>query len=246
VNSDRLLIIGIPALVAVLVHLFFVIVMEGGWTVAAPTVSAKPQVIQASLVSLSKPDQAVAKSTSKPKPKPKPNPKPNPKPQPRPKSESAQAPEPKPIPRPDPVIPEPVSADDNKTSTENQLARLQKELLDGLMDLPEAEGQVLADEVSEVQQVAALMQARIAQNWRRPPSARNGMEVLLEISLVPTGDVVGISVSSSSGSIAFDRSAIAAVERVAQFSEVAVLPISDFERYFRRFPLRFKPEDLRY
>jgi colicin import membrane protein len=242
VNSDRLLIIGIPALVAVLVHLFFVIVMEGGWTVAAPTVSAKPQVIQASLVSLSKPDQAVAKSTSKPKPKPKPNPKP----QPRPKSESAQAPEPKPIPRPDPVIPEPVSADDNKTSTENQLARLQKELLDGLMNLPEAEGQVLADEVSEVQQVAALMQARIAQNWRRPPSARNGMEVLLEISLVPTGDVVGISVSSSSGSIAFDRSAIAAVERVAQFSEVAVLPISDFERYFRRFPLRFKPEDLRY
>ena len=154
--------------------------------------------------------------------------------------------EPKPIPRPDPIIPEPVLADDNKTSTENQLARLQKELLDGLMDLPEAEGQALAKEVSEVQQVAALMQARITQNWRRPPSARNGMEVLLEISLVPTGDVVGISVSSSSGSIAFDRSAIAAVERVAQFSEVAVLPISDFERYFRRFPLRFKPEDLRY
>ena len=241
-NSDRLLIIGIPALVAVLVHLFFVIVMEGGWTVAAPTVSAKPQVIQASLVSLSKPDQTVAKPTSKPKPKP--NPKPKPKPQPKP--ESVKALEPKPIPRPDPIIPEPVSADDNKTSTENQLARLQKELLDGLMDLPEAEGQALAEEVSEVQQVAALMQARITQNWRRPPSARNGMEVLLEISLVPTGDVVGISVSSSSGSIAFDRSAIAAVERVAQFSEVAVLPISDFERYFRRFPLRFKPEDLRY
>ena len=237
-NSDRLLIIGIPALVAVLVHLFFVIVMEGGWTVAAPTVSAKPQVIQASLVSLSKSDQTAAKPTSKPKPKPKPKPKSKP--------ESVKALEPKPIPRPDPIIPEPVSADDNKTSTENQLARLQKELLDGLMDLPEAEGQALAEEVSEVQQVAALMQARITQNWRRPPSARNGMEVLLEISLVPTGDVVGISVSSSSGSIAFDRSAIAAVERVAQFSEVAVLPISDFERYFRRFPLRFKPEDLRY
>ena len=172
-NSDRLLIIGIPALVAVLVHLFFVIVMEGGWTVAAPTVSAKPQVIQASLVSLSKPDQTVAKPTSKPKPKPKPTPKPKPKPQPKP--ESVKALEPKPIPRPDPIIPEPVAADDNKTSTENQLARLQKELLDGLMDLPEAEGQALAEEVSEVQQVAALMQARITQNWRRPPSARNGM-----------------------------------------------------------------------
>ena len=241
-NSDRLLIIGIPALVAVLVHLFFVIVMEGGWTVAAPTVSAKPQVIQASLVSLSKPDQTVAKPRSKPNQ----SQSQSQRPKPQPKPESVKALEPKPIPRPDPITPEPVSADDNKTSTENQLARLQKELLDGLMDLPEAEGQALAEEVSEVQQVAALMQARITQNWRRPPSARNGMEVLLEISLVPTGDVVGISVSSSSGSIAFDRSAIAAVERVAQFSEVAVLPISDFERYFRRFPLRFKPEDLRY
>ena len=72
------------------------------------------------------------------------------------------------------------------------------------------------------------------------------MEVLLIISLVPTGEVVGISVSSSSGSTAVDRSAIAAVERVARFPEVTVLSISDFERYFRRFPLRFKPEDLRY
>ena len=80
------------------------------------------------------------------------------------------------------------------------------------------------------------MQARITQNWRRPPSARNGMEVLLIVSLVPTGEVVGISVSSSSGSTAFDRSAIAAVERVARFPEVTVLSISDFERYFRRFP----------
>ena len=72
------------------------------------------------------------------------------------------------------------------------------------------------------------------------------MEVLLIISLVPTGEVVGILVSSSSGSTAFDRSAIAAVERVARFPEVTALSISDFEQYFRRFPLRFKPEDLRY
>lgn len=232
-NSDRLLIFGIPALVAVLVHLLFVFALEGGWTTASPTITAQPQVVQASLVSLSKP-----KSKPKPKPKPKavqPKPEPKPAPTPAPKVEA---------PPPEPVVEQPESAP--SVSQEERLAELQRELMAGFEDLPDADEQLSNQEVDEVQQVAGLMQARITQNWRRPPSARNGMEVLLIISLVPTGEVVGISVSSSSGSTAFDRSAIAAVERVARFPEVTVLSISDFERYFRRFPLRFKPEDLRY
>ena len=230
-NSDRLLIFGIPALVAVLVHLLFVFALEGGWTTASLTITAQPQVVQASLVSLSKP-----KPKLKPKPKPKAvEPKPEPKPAPTPQIEA---------PPPEPVVEQPESAP--SVSQEERLAELQRELMAGFEDLPDADEQLPNEEVNEVQQVAGLMQARITQNWRRPPSARNGMEVLLIISLVPTGEVVGISVSSSSGSTAFDRSAIAAVERVARFPEVTVLSISDFERYFRRFPLRFKPEDLRY
>ena len=230
-NSDRLLILGIPALVAVLVHLLFVFALEGGWTTASPSITAQPQVVQASLVSLSKPKP-------KPKPKPKavePKPEPKPAPTPAPKVEA---------PPPQPVVEQLESAPE--VSQEERLAELQRELMAGFEDLPDADEQLPNQEVDEVQQVAGLMQARITQNWRRPPSARNGMEVLLIISLVPTGEVVGISVSSSSGSTAFDRSAIAAVERVARFPEVTVLSISDFERYFRRFPLRFKPEDLRY
>ena len=230
-NSDRLLILGIPALVAVLVHLLFVFALEGGWSTASPTITAQPQVVQASLVSLSKPKP-------KPKPKPKavePKPEPKPAPTPAPKVEA---------PPPQPVVEQLESAPE--VSQEERLAELQRELMAGFEDLPDADEQLSNQEVDEVQQVAGLMQARITQNWRRPPSARNGMEVLLIISLVPTGEVVGISVSSSSGSTAFDRSAIAAVERVARFPEVTVLSISDFERYFRRFPLRFKPEDLRY
>ena len=232
-NSDRLLIFGIPALVAVLVHLLFVFALEGGWTTASPTITAQPQVVQASLVSLSKP-KPKPKSKSKPKavePKPEPKPAPTPAPQ-------VEAPPPA------PVVEQPESAPE--VSQEGRLAELQRELMAGFEDLPDADEQLPNEEVNEVQQVAGLMQARITQNWRRPPSARNGMEVLLLISLVPTGEVVGISVSSSSGSTAFDRSAIAAVERVTRFPEVTVLSISDFERYFRRFPLRFKPEDLRY
>ena len=232
-NSDRLLILGIPALVAVLVHLLFVVALEGGWTTASPTITAQPQVVQASLVSLSKP-----KAKPQPKPKPKavePKPEPKPAPTPAPQVEAPPA---------EPIVEQPESTPE--VSGEERLAELQRELMAGFEDLPDADEQLPNEEVNEVQQVAGLMQARITQNWRRPPSARNGMEVLLIISLVPTGEVVGISISSSSGSTAFDRSAIAAVERVARFPEVTVLSISDFERYFRRFPLRFKPEDLRY
>ena len=232
-NSDRLLIFGIPALVALLVHLLFVFALEGGWTTASPAVTAQPQVVQASLVSLSKP-----KPKHKPKPKPKAvQPKPKPKLAPAPASQ-VESPPLEPVAEPSESAPE--------VSQAERLAELQRELMAGFEDLPDADDQQANVEVDEVQQVAGLMQARITQNWRRPPSARNGMEVLLIISLVPTGEVVGISISSSSGSTAFDRSAIAAVERVARFPEVTVLSISDFERYVRRFPLRFKPEDLRY
>jgi TonB family protein len=194
------------------------------------------------LVSLNAPKKTAPKPKSKPKKKPKPKPKAKPKSQPTPTPVAPPAPaEPKPLESKSPQ-PEPTS----ENSQAQKLADLQKELMAGLEELPQAEPSAPNDEFDEVQQVAALMQARITQNWRRPPSARNGMEALLTISLVPTGEVVGINVSSSSGSSAFDRSAIAAVERVGQFPEVAVLSISDFERYFRRFPLRFRPEDLRY
>ena len=232
-KSDQLYIVVVPAFFAVLVHLLFGLAMEGGWTSTSPVMTAQPQVIQASLVSLTKP----IKRQAQPKPKPIATPTPQPAPNPEPIVSSEP-----PAERQEPSDPEP---SDPEPSREVRLAELQKELMAGLDELPDAEGGD-GSEIDEVQQVASLMQARIAQNWRRPPSARNGMEALLIISLVPTGEVVGISISQGSGSNAFDQSAIAAVERVGQFPEVTVLPISDFEQYFRRFPLRFKPEDLRY
>ena len=235
-NSDRVLIIAVPLFVAVLVHVAFLVAIEGEWNTSEATVVAKAQVVQASLVSL----EAPKKSPPKPKPKSKPRPKPKTKPKPAPL-------EPKPV-APAPIAPPQKSIEEITADSlqEDRLAELQKELMAELDELPQMASLDQEGAVDEVQQVAALMQARITQNWRRPPSARNGMEALLTISLVPTGEVVGITVATGSGSNAFDRSAIAAVERVGQFPEVAVLSISDFERYFRRFPLRFRPEDLRY
>jgi len=93
---------------------------------------------------------------------------------------------------------------------------------------------------------AALIQQTVVNYWSRPPSARNGMEALLAIQLIPTGEVVSVSVLKSSGSTAFDRSAINAVEKAGSFPELQKLPSGEFEKTFRRFRLLFRPEDLRY
>jgi colicin import membrane protein len=72
------------------------------------------------------------------------------------------------------------------------------------------------------------------------------MEVLLALQLIPTGEVVSVTVVRSSGNTAFDRSAINAVEKAERFPELQNLPSREFEKTFRRFRLLFRPEDLRY
>ncbi|WP_347331885.1 cell envelope integrity protein TolA [Marinimicrobium locisalis] len=104
-------------------------------------------------------------------------------------------------------------------------------------------------EAQQAQEVAQsyvnVIAERIENNWSRPPSARAGMEVVLEIQLVPTGQVVDVSVVESSGNGAFDRSAEQAVKRIDRFEEVQDMPSEVFERHFRQLRLEFKPEDLR-
>jgi len=92
----------------------------------------------------------------------------------------------------------------------------------------------------------ALIRQTVVNYWSRPPSARNGMQVVLQLQLIPTGDIVGVTVLQSSGDSAFDRSAVNAVEKAARFPELQKLPPREFEKTFRRFRLLFKPEDLRY
>ena len=71
------------------------------------------------------------------------------------------------------------------------------------------------------------------------------MEVTLSISLDPSGEVVGIDVRLSSGSTAFDRSAVRAVQEVARIPEIAALSPAIYEKYFRQLHLLFRPEDLK-
>ena len=91
----------------------------------------------------------------------------------------------------------------------------------------------------------AYIQQSVQQNWSRPPSARNGMQVELRIELIPDGTVTNVNIVNASSSAAFDRSAIAAVKRAEQFPELKELESRVFEKFYRRFTLVFKPEDLR-
>ena len=111
----------------------------------------------------------------------------------------------------------------------------------------EQEQSLLLEEQYEVQaqSYVALIAARIEDNWNPPPSARRGMKRKLTLQLVPTGRVVNVSVSESSGNSAFDRSAVQAVKKVEQFPEVQQIPAPLFEQQFRTITLLFNPRDLR-
>ena len=90
-----------------------------------------------------------------------------------------------------------------------------------------------------------LIQQRLSQNWSRPPSARLGMETLIRIRLVPTGRIVGVTILTSSGDTAFDRSVEQAALKVEQFVELQGMKPDLFERKFRQVDVAFSPEDLR-
>jgi colicin import membrane protein len=100
-------------------------------------------------------------------------------------------------------------------------------------------------EAEMVMAYTAIIHDLVQRQWSRPPSARNGMVVVLRIRLAPTGDIVGnVEVVRSSGDFAFDRAAETAVLKVNRFSELQGMPPRMFERNFRSLLLTFRPEDL--
>ena len=241
--SDRLLFAGLPAIATVALHGLLVLMLLFRWNGPAQVVAAAPTVqpIQANLV-----QAETLKPKSKPKPKPKPKPTPKPKTKPKSEAEPESPPEPPSVSeaKPEPAPAEETSPSPVPTLDAEQLAMLTREELKTLTDTEV--GAAGAEEPSLRDMVAATIRAAVINRWTRPPSARNGMVSVLSIQLVPTGEVVGVSVLQSSGNSAFDRSAMNAVERAGRFPEVAKLEDRIFEANFRRFQLIFKPEDLRY
>lgn len=142
------------------------------------------------------------------------------------------------IPKLDEIDQEPEKSDPVK---EAERQRMEENLVNEIMEEQEYRRAITADE--KAMAYVAQIKREIGQNWSRPPSARRDMEALLRVRLVPTGEVVDVSVAKSSGNSAFDRSAVLAVEKADRFQ----VPddSSQFERNFREFNVLFRPEDLR-
>lgn len=232
-----------PALVTLLIHGLLLYLLTANWeTAEREIIRAKPapNVINARLVDISeisKPKAAPPKPkavTVKPKSKPKATPpKPKavtPKPKPAP-------PKPNPTPKPTPAKPTPP-----QQSNRDAFAAIVRDEL--TTAAAQQQTTVTAGEISA--SFVSLIQRTVVNYWSRPPSARNGMECELSIQLIPTGEVVNVTLVRSSGNSAFDSSAINAVQKAGAFPELQNLPSREFEKNFRRLTLIFKPEDLRY
>ncbi|WP_079229350.1 cell envelope integrity protein TolA [Pseudomonas putida] len=128
-----------------------------------------------------------------------------------------------------------------RKSAEDKKAQALAELLSDTTERQQA----LADEQGD--QVAGdfddLIRMRAAEGWARPPSARKGMTVTLQVNMLPDGTITGVSVIKSSGDGPFDSSAVAAVKNIGRLTEMQGMKPSDFNRY-RSFKMTFTPEDL--
>jgi colicin import membrane protein len=130
-----------------------------------------------------------------------------------------------------------------------QLAEVQQ-ALDSLLDNEEMQTQALAQQATNGQAVASAIhyiRDEIRQRWVRPANARTGMVVELVIQLVPTGEIIHIEISyrDASATDAFVSSVDKAVRKVGRFDKLSQLNPVLFDANFRKFTLKFKPEDLR-
>ena len=252
---------GLPLVLALALHSLAVLALYSGWNPQQETRVIRPQIVKSTLL--------VLEPEVKPKPKPRAAPPPKASAEPRPKpdpqasaqaqkqaQEKAQA---------DAKARERALAEAHaraqaeakakaeeisRARTEDAARRQKLEALADASFLDALEDEALdlqaQSEAADSEAVAQSFQLGIYQavvgNWSRPPSARNGMQAKLRVELVPTGDVVAVSLVESSGNGAFDRSAEAAVRKARRF-EVPKDP-ELFEQYFRRFTLLFRPEDL--
>lgn len=68
---------------------------------------------------------------------------------------------------------------------------------------------------SMINEYRAMIEAKVRQNWIVPASAREGMSCEVQVRLIPSGDVIQVQLTRSSGDPAFDRSVENAVHKAS-------------------------------
>ncbi|WP_339082755.1 cell envelope integrity protein TolA [Pseudomonas sp. TMP9] len=130
----------------------------------------------------------------------------------------------------------------NRKAVEDKKAAALAELLSDDVGRQQALADTVGDEVAG--SLDDLIVMLVSQQWRRPPSARNGMSVEVLIEMLPDGTITNASVTRSSGDSPFDNSAVQAVRNVGRIAEMQQLDRATFDRLYRQRRAVFKPEDL--
>ena len=225
---------SVPLALALLLHAGAALALVRGWTPERDDARVvRPEIVNARLLVLETPKP---KATRRQSPTPK----------------TTAVPRPKPVATPQPAPPKVDPAERERQKREAERAREEAARRERLEQLAEtAFKDALAQEAIELAgsanadaaltYVAGIYQT-VVRNWSRPPSARNDMEAELLVELIPTGEVVSVTLLGSSGNTAFDRSAEAAVRKARRFDVPEDIAL--FDARFRQFTLLFKPEDL--
>jgi len=97
-------------------------------------------------------------------------------------------------------------------------------------------------EAARVQGVVAeyigYIQERIQRSWLRPPGSPAGLSCVVQVSLIPGGEVASVQIVRSSGDPVFDRSVESAVYKA---SPLPLPPDAGLFKHFRDLRLIFKP-----
>jgi colicin import membrane protein len=103
----------------------------------------------------------------------------------------------------------------------------------------------LAEEAAQARAQSALsefipyIQEKVQNNWLRPAGSPPGLSCVIQVTLIPGGEVVGTRVVRSSGNQLFDAS----VERAVQKASPLPLPAdSALFKYFREINFNFVPD----
>ena len=97
-------------------------------------------------------------------------------------------------------------------------------------------------DLEKVMYFSSLIRDQIMSNWREPKSSKVGLKTEFIISLVPTGEVIDVSLTKSSGDKAFDQSALLAINKVNRFYDLE-MPRKLFDENFRKFTVVFSPKE---
>lgn len=76
-----------------------------------------------------------------------------------------------------------------------------------------------------------LIENKIYQNWTMPPSINKGLVCVLQVQLIPSGEVINIEVSKRSGNDEYDKSVVAAVRKASPLP----VPSGDDNNLFDEF-----------